>query len=124
VNWWPDVNVDPFKNAGNSKWAQNGNGLLFYPGTDGPWDSIRVENFRDGMQDYEYIQLLLNKLRILRAKGLEQKYRQDFDRSIKLLTMDDSIVKSVWNFTKNGDYLKARRAAIAREIERMSFLKN
>ncbi len=122
VNWWPDVKVDPFKNAGNSQWEQNGNGLLFYPGTDGPWDSIRTENYRDGMQDYEYIQILLNKLRILRAKGLDQKYKEYFDQSIKLLTMDESIVKSVWSFTKDGDYLKARRDAIALEIEKINIL--
>ena len=120
VNWWPDVNVDPLKNARNSKWEQNGNGLLFYPGNDGPWDSIRVENFRDGMQDYEYIQILLDKLRILRSKGLEHKYKQDFDQSVKLLTMDDSIVRSMWIFTKNGDYLKARRDAIAIEIDKIN----
>ncbi|MFC1510688.1 glycoside hydrolase domain-containing protein, partial [Candidatus Omnitrophota bacterium] len=30
VNWWPFV--DPFESAKNTKWEQNGNGLLFYPG--------------------------------------------------------------------------------------------
>jgi len=120
VNFWPTV--DPFKSAKNTEWEQNGNGLLFYPGPDGPWDSIRAENFRDGMQDYEYIQILLNKLRILRAKGLEAKYKGYFDQSIKLLTMDDSIVKSMWDFTKDGDYLKSRRDAIALEIEKINAL--
>ena len=115
VNFWP--NVDPFKSAKNTNWEQNGNGLLFYPGPDGPWDSIRTENFRDGMQDYEYIQILLNKLRILRAKGLEDKYKEYFDQSVILMTMDDSIVKSMLDFTRDGDYLKARRDAIAKQIE-------
>lgn len=120
VNYWPFV--DPFKDAHNSQWDQNGNGLLLYPGPDGPLDSIRVENFRDGMQDYEYIQLLLNQLRILHSKGLEQKYKEDFDQSLKLLTMDDSIVKSMWEYTKDGDHLKARRNAIASEIEKIQSL--
>jgi len=120
VNWWP--NADPFKNARNTQWEQNGNGLLFYPGDDGPWDSLRVENFRDGMQDYEYIQILLNKLRVFHAKGLEQEYKKYFDQSVKLLTMDDSLVKSMWHFTKEGDYLKSRRDAIALEIEEINSL--
>jgi len=120
VNFWP--NNDPFQNASNTQWGQNGNGLLFYPGPDGPWDSIRSENFRDGMQDYEYIQILLNKLRVLHAKSLEGKYKPYFDQSIKLLTMDDSIVKSIWSFTKDGDYLKSRRDAIALEIEKINIL--
>jgi len=72
------------------------------------------------MQDYEYIQILLNKLRFLRSKGLENKYKEDYDQGIKLLTMDDSIVKSIWSFTTNGDYLKARRDAIALEIEKIN----
>jgi hypothetical protein len=122
VNYWPTV--DPFKNARNTQWEQNGNGLLFYPGNDGPWDSIRAENFRDGMQDYEYIQILLNKLRILHAKGLEQKYKGCFNQSVKLLTMDDSIVKSMGSFTRDGDYLKARRDAIALQIEEINSLLN
>jgi len=34
----------------------NGEGQLVYPGPDGiPYSSIRLENFRDGMEDYEYL---------------------------------------------------------------------
>ena len=40
VNWWPEA--DPFKNAMNTKWQQNGNGLLMYPGQDGPLASLRT----------------------------------------------------------------------------------
>ncbi len=43
----------------------NGEGQLLYPGPDGvPYSSIRLENFRDGMDDYEY----LFKLRELLSK--------------------------------------------------------
>ena len=34
----------------------NGEGQLVYPGPNGvPYSSIRLENFRDGMEDYEYL---------------------------------------------------------------------
>lgn len=34
----------------------NGEGQLIYPGPDGiPYSSIRLENFREGMEDYEYL---------------------------------------------------------------------
>jgi hypothetical protein len=34
----------------------NGEGQLIYPGPEGnPYSSIRLENFRDGMEDYEYL---------------------------------------------------------------------
>ncbi len=115
VNWWPNVN--PFENAKNSKWEQNGNGLLFYPGENGPIASLRLEIFRDGMEDYEYIQLLVQRLRELRKRGLVKTYQKLFDESIKVLTVDKSIAESMMSFTKDGDALKARRDAIAQRIE-------
>lgn len=120
VNWWPSV--DPFESARNSQWQQNGNGLLFYPGKDGPLASIRVELFRDGMEDYEYIQLLFEKLKVLKQEKLDKKYQQYFQESIKLLTMDDSIAASMSNFTKDTEVLNARRNAIARQIEQFNSL--
>ena len=117
VNWWPKV--DPFTNAANSDWAQNGNGLLFYPGTDGPWASLRVEVFRDGMEDYEYIQLLIKKLQALRHSPNYERNKTFFDDSKALLTMDDSIVASMTKFTRDGETLKNRRNAIAQKIEEL-----
>ncbi len=120
VNWWPSV--DPFKNARNTKWEQNGNGLLFYPGKDGPIASLRMEIFRDGMEDYEYIQLLLHKLQFIKSKGLEARFKKEFDESIRLLTMDNTLVRSPFSFTKDNDYLKRRRDEIAQEIEKLDFM--
>jgi len=36
----------------------HGDGVLLYPGVDGPIGSIRLANLRDGLQDYEYLHLL------------------------------------------------------------------
>jgi len=36
----------------------NGDGALFYAGPDGPISSIRMENIRDGIEDYELLALL------------------------------------------------------------------
>ena len=37
----------------------NNDGLLIYPGPDGvPWSSIRLENLRDGADDYDYLCIL------------------------------------------------------------------
>jgi len=118
VNFW--MLEDPFKNAHNTKWEQNGNGLLFYPGKDGPIESLRMEIFRDGMEDYEYIQLLFEDLKILKSKSLDKKYQEYFNKSVKLLTMDGSIASSMSNFTKDGELLNARRNAIARQIEKFN----
>ncbi|MCX6357298.1 MAG: DUF4091 domain-containing protein [Candidatus Aureabacteria bacterium] len=54
VNYWS--RSDPWKDP--MTWPdQNGNGSLFYPGEEGPVDSIRLEVLRDGMEDYEYLRL-------------------------------------------------------------------
>jgi len=120
VNWWPYV--DPFQNASNTKWQQNGNGLLFYPGKDGPVVSLRMEIFRDGMEDYEYIQLLLEDLKILKRKGLDKIFQQYFNESVKLLKIEDTFVASMSQFTRDGELLNGRRNAIARQIEKFSSL--
>jgi hypothetical protein len=45
---WPEK---PFAPRG---WgATNGDGMLFYPGPDGPFSSVRFENIRDGIEDWE-----------------------------------------------------------------------
>jgi hypothetical protein len=36
----------------------NGDGLLLYPGPDGPYPSIRLENLRDGVEDYSLLKAL------------------------------------------------------------------
>ena len=57
---WPNVPWDS-----RTYYYFNGEGQLVYPGPDGiPYSSIRLENFRDGMDDYEY----LYKLRELLSK--------------------------------------------------------
>ncbi|MGZ0151570.1 glycoside hydrolase domain-containing protein [Kribbella sp. WER1] len=40
-----------------------GDGSMFYPGPNGPMASIRLENFRDGMEDYNLLWLLRERLR-------------------------------------------------------------
>jgi hypothetical protein len=48
---WPNVPWDS-----RTYYYYNGEGQLAYPGPDGiPYSSIRLENFRDGMEDYEYL---------------------------------------------------------------------
>ena len=65
--WWPHKGepfVDPaagqFVNwsmyNNYSPWI-HGDGRLSYPGPDGPIDSLRFYNFRDGLEDYEYLKL-------------------------------------------------------------------
>ncbi|MEW6236021.1 MAG: glycoside hydrolase domain-containing protein [Candidatus Omnitrophota bacterium] len=59
--YWGSPDRDPWDDPGfRIRW--NGDGFLFYPGVDagvdGPVASIRLKNLRDGMEDYEYFQIL------------------------------------------------------------------
>lgn len=61
---WPNVPWDSC-----TYFYFNGEGQLVYPEPDGiPYSSIRLENFRDGMEDYEYL---------FRLKKLLSKYEND-----------------------------------------------
>jgi hypothetical protein len=117
VNWWPYV--DPFESTANTKWNQNGNGLLYYPGEDGPLASLRIKVYRDGMEDYEYFELLSQKLKQMSDKGLNELNKDVFLKASNLLFIDSSIASSMRSFTKNPDVLTERRDNIALMIERI-----
>jgi hypothetical protein len=114
VNWWPVV--DPFESAANTDWNQNGNGLLFYSGKDGPVASLRAEIFRDGMEDYEYLILLRNLVKKFEEKGLERKYAHEYAMAKDLLNPDDGILESFTKFTRRPTNLLTYRKRMAEEI--------
>jgi hypothetical protein len=59
----------------------NFQGVLIYPGPDGPVSSLRLEAIRDGMEDYEYLWQLEKRLRSLsRELNLSD---EDIDKMIK-----------------------------------------
>lgn len=115
VNWWPKV--DPFLDAKNTKWEQNGNGLLFYPGENGPLPSLRAEVFRDGMEDYEYIEQLMSRLRLSKHLSDDPAYQRFSSEAVKILTIDDQLIRQVFDFSKDATILLNRRNAIAEKIE-------
>ncbi|WJH32902.1 DUF4091 domain-containing protein [Paenibacillus sp. CC-CFT747] len=47
----------------------NGDGSLFYPGQDGPLASQRIQNFRDGMEDYNLLNMLRRSIESAAGKG-------------------------------------------------------
>ena len=59
--YWDSPPRNPWDDPG-FRISYNGEGSLFYPGNeagiDGPVASIRLKNLRDGMEDYEYFQIL------------------------------------------------------------------
>ena len=120
VNWWPFV--DPFEDTNNTQWGQNGNGLLYYPGPEGPIPSLRLEVLRDGLEDYEYLYLLKVIVGTVRAMGLEARAGELLKEAEELAEVDASLARSMTDFTKDARVLLGRRERIGVMIEKLGHI--
>jgi hypothetical protein len=114
VNFWTK---DPYRDPMNTPWGQHGNGLLFYPGPDGPVPSIRLALLRDGVDDYDYLSLLADEVaRVSAAPDPSQDTRDRLAEAQRLLAVD-GIVASAGKYTQEPEHLLAARARIAELIQ-------
>jgi hypothetical protein len=105
----------------------NGDGRFIYPPVaaasgrpagpvlQGPVDSIRWEHLRDGIEDYEYLTILSRTLAERRARlapGRAGELEQ-------LLTVPESITRSMTEFARDGAPIEQRRHQVARAIEEL-----
>jgi hypothetical protein len=105
----------------------NGDGRFIYPPRhwkdssdrpllEGPVTSIRWENLRDGMEDYEYLWLL--RAAIEKA-AKANKHGQLLAEANDLLKVPDSVSKDLTHFAVDPHALLARRDRVASMIERL-----
>jgi len=118
VNYWTK---NPWKDPMNTKWGQNGNGSLFYPGDRKPLGSLRLEILRDGIEDYEYLYILKEKIKSAKGKGLNASWGDVFKKAERLLNIED-IVRTAGDYTKDSDQLLERRRVIGETIEELNRL--
>jgi hypothetical protein len=91
---------------------------LLYPGPNRqPLSSIRLENFRDGCEDYEYFRLLRDALARLKKAGAVRQQALIAEVE-KALAVDDAVVKDLTHFTQDPRLLRRARARIAGLIQR------
>ena len=76
-------------------------------------DSIRCEQLRDGIEDYEYLAIFRGKLKQRRGSLAPERVAQ----YEKLLAVPQAITRSMTDFTKDGNPIESRREQIARAIE-------
>jgi hypothetical protein len=119
---WPHVSWDA-----RSYRAFNGEGQLVYPGEGGePWPSLRLEVFRDSMEDYEYLYRLreladqtgpelgpAELARIRQWLAPEQYLLVKYPREVRT-TLEHTI-----RFPDQPERFLEARAAIAAAIERL-----
>ncbi len=94
----------------------NGDGSLLCPGPDGPLSTIRLENIRDGLEDFEYLCLLA--ARVAAARKMPPTPRRDayIQRAERLLAVPDPVVTDLINYTRDANELSQFRSAVAEAI--------
>jgi len=115
------------KKPGEIGYWGNGDGRFLYPPRreptadqppclDAPIDSLRWENLRDGMEDYEYLWLLRQAMQQELARAGETSvYRQ----ARELLTVPNDLSQDLTHFTTDPRVILTHRDRVARLIERL-----
>ncbi|HUW60472.1 MAG TPA: DUF4091 domain-containing protein [Candidatus Bathyarchaeia archaeon] len=102
---------DPYLDQGDVT-PVNGDGLLVYPGKDGPVDSIRWEIIRDGIEDYDYLTILKDRMRRVSKAGGHEAL---LERAAEACDLKE-LVPDLVTFPRDPDRLEAKRSAIAQMI--------
>lgn len=114
-NWFAR-DADPYTEKGVTRSnLPPGDSAVAYPGRDGWLGSLRMSAMRDGLQDYEYLWTLEDRLRDLKKRlGDEASWLDPRQRPLELCRR---VVQSFYEHTRDPDVLLDTRLAIADEIE-------
>ena len=114
---WPNVPWNMEKAGTYRDHKVNGDGWLIYPGPDlKPYSCVRLENIRDGIEDYEYLWLLRDL--VSKAKKREAQART-VGEAERLLAVGQDISETFTKFTRDPSIIMRRREKIAEMIERL-----
>ena len=110
---WPG---GPLVADGWSKgWPSNGDGMIFYPG---PTTSLRFESIRDGIEDWESLQVLRDCVEAVRQRKNQGRYKDLIAQAEGLLKVSDEVVKGFAEFTRDPKRLMAERERLGELLAR------
>jgi len=94
---------------------ENSTAMYIYPGKDGPISSLRLENFRDGIEDYELLMLARDLLATL-------ENRQATDPAVvenlrKATTLEDDFVKDHADYSRDPSALASHRRSLISALD-------
>ncbi|MCP4638830.1 MAG: DUF4091 domain-containing protein [bacterium] len=127
ITRWP-VNDKPIDSGPFTDWNpasfkdNNGDGSMLCAGPGGrPLATIRLENFRDGLEDYAYAKHLREMVADARAdwESLSGKQRRAVRVAEDALAVPDRVVTSMTEYTYDPQDVYDYRAGLARAIEKM-----
>jgi hypothetical protein len=116
---WFKASGDPYSEDGANPWAlPPGDSQVAYPGKNGFVGSLRLSAMRDGLQDYEYLWTLEDRLRQLKQRlGNQARWLDPRQRPLELCRR---VVQSCYEHTRDPQTLLATRSVIADEIEALA----
>ncbi|MFA6715684.1 MAG: DUF4091 domain-containing protein, partial [Victivallaceae bacterium] len=126
--WGADAWLKVTKNQGQTSFNNNyfyfgsplgyaGNGSLYYPGPDKTQiPSIRLENIRDGLEDYEYFCVLKEQIKELEKRGNNKTL---LDESVKVMDLISSLIITPKHYCRNIPKLYEVREKVASQIEKI-----
>jgi len=107
-NHWTD---DPFQAPGKHR----GDGWHVYPKKDGLLNSLRWEQMRNGIQDYEYFWMLENKIGKLK-KTLSERLSKMIEPSRRAVEIASQVVKTMSEYSKNPNVLYRAKRQVIEEL--------
>jgi len=119
---WPEISFYP-RGWGDT----NGDGMLFYPGPDGPFSSVRFENIRDGIEDWESHSVLRDYVQALRARALRDRALATqggplLEKAEALLAVPDEVCRDFVNWTWEPEVLLKARHELGETIDQIAKL--
>jgi hypothetical protein len=125
ITRWPNNNkpieAGPFTawNPASYK-TYNGDGSILCPGPGGrPLATIRLENFRDGLEDYAYVRILeatINAKQSASKTGWTDRDKAWVREARSLLSVPQELVKDMSHFTNDPQAVYRYRRRVARAI--------
>ncbi len=113
------LNKGPLTNYDGKSWGDtNGDGLIIYPGDNGPIVTIRMKNIRDGLEDYEYLLLLKNQMDLVK-QGKKKCPEGWLAEAQEVIAIPDNVVKSLTEYSRKGSDVIEVRNKIAKLIEQV-----
>ena len=114
------INTGPFTDWDPRSWrVYNGDGSWTCVGPDGtPLPTIRLENFRDGLEDYAYYLILEAAVaKVETSTELRTRHADWLSKAKSLLVVPEEVVKSLTEFTDDPVEVYRYRKNLANAIE-------
>ena len=116
ILWGPYTKWSAGNGKSPTRCFANGDGNVFAAGPNGPLSTIRMENIRDGLDDYEYFYALGQLTEQVRAMQPSERTKAFLKRADHLLSVPNHVVNTLDDFTYEPCELGDLRQAIAETV--------